>query len=57
MDCLATRWLPAVRSVHPWPGHRFDAPLCDDPQSAAGRRNWLRASRHRRSRPVAQLSL
>jgi RNA-directed DNA polymerase len=25
MDCLATRWLPPVRIVHPWPGHRFDA--------------------------------
>jgi len=29
MDCLATRWLPPVRIVHPWPGHRFDARNCD----------------------------
>jgi group II intron reverse transcriptase/maturase len=29
MDQLATRWLPPVRIVHPWPGHRFDARNCD----------------------------
>jgi len=29
MDCLATRWLPPVRIVHPWPGRRFDARNCD----------------------------